>query len=840
MKAEVEYGQASGALLFQEYVRGGHHTRDRHCEGSTLKMAISRRKRNASDVGIAGYARKEVCHSAYCDNRAVVGNAIPWDSTDFFNRWVGMKIVVYNYVSGGNTYTTQELYLDRDVQDGSGNLNAQNNWVLITANNDTGGWQPNQSTFDSECGSCGYPIDRIITMAGGDTRSSSANYNRNLAAWRTDEFRWRWKYLTVRQIDPSRPASGEIPPPPDTDPASAFDSFGVRKVYPTKTGGNEWYAASTITSDSRFSGRPALTITKNSDNISYNVTIPSPYTLTYYVAQQNGYDPARTEAGAANHAQCANNGYMQDSADWRNFEMQVYVKVDLTAPNVNGEIILFGRGGDHKSPEPYCAGSSMKGYLMTNGETRFAKEQYHVFYNYTNTQNQVNQSIVGKWIGLKYVCYNRSVGGSGAVKQELYIDSNNNNTWAKIDENSDIDGWGSGGLQCKGNTADFRISWGGPLAGFRFDNIAELNFKWMSVREIDGNAIPVQPPDAQPPGSCGDAGGGGGQGPPIIPTDSFGVPKKYPDTHLANAPATWEMGIGTYASRIRQWTAGTGTGFQGTGVNTYFDSDQGTSNVRWIVYAGPAIDYTLSTASRQTLLNRGDVDDGVKRGGYMADGGTNGTKNWRDCEITTCLYLYDMGGDNDCGWFCRGGTHSGADGIGVSAEGSAYHPGLFYATGDSEIAKEQWHASYASGRTPDSKTVIGNCVGQWVWLKFIFRNLPASGAYASPYAAVPHIPVKIEMWAIRTGLTNPATLPNVSTAAYTNWVKVMEKTDTGGWGTVGGQNDCGPGPADTILSYGGPEVTFRADRDSSNTGYGHIRCCYTSVREIDPSGAVYW
>ena len=323
------------------------------------------------------------------------------------------------------------------------------------------------------------------------------------------------------------------------------------------------------------------------------------------------------------------------------------------------------------------------------------------------------------------------------------------------------------------------------------------------------------------------------------PTDAFGVPKKYPDSTLTAKPATFEMGFGNYASRIRQWTAGSGTGFQGSGTSTYFDSDQGTSNVRWIVYGGQDITYTVPSYSRNTILNNVDTDDSVKRGGLMASGGN--AENWRDIEITHCIYHYNMSGDNTSGWFARGGTHSGSGAVGVSCEGSAYHPDIFYATGDSEVAKEMWHVSYASGRTPDSKTVIGSCVGQWVWFKTIFRNMPASGAYASPNASVPHIPVKMELYAIRTGLTDPAVLPPVSTAAnVANWVKVMEKTDSGGWGTTGGDGDCAPGPADTIFSYGGPEVTFRADRDSASTGYGHLRVAYVSVREINPSAAAYW
>jgi hypothetical protein len=499
-KAEQEFGQG-GPYLFQWYGRGGHHSDTRHCEGSTLKLALWRRREVGSDPGLSAAARKEVCHAAYTGTRGTVNNAIPHTSTDFYNRWVGMKAIIYNYVSGGNTYTHQEMYLDRDVQDGNGNLNAQNDWQLIMTYNDTGGWFANESTFNSDCDGCGYARDQIIIVPGGDTRSSSSNYNRNLVAWRTDDFRWRFKFLTAREIDPSKPAGGEPAPPPSTDPASAFDSFGVRKVYNTKSGGAEWYLAATPSNDARFVATHAMT--KNSDNISWRVQPASPYLVTFQIKQPNGYDPSRTEAAAQNHAQCASNGYMQDAQDWRNVEMQGYVKVRATAPSTNSELIWFCRGGEHKDPQPYCAGSSMKAFLMTTGETRFAKEQYHIYYNYTAIQNQVNQNIVGKWIGFKYVIYNRKVGTTSSVRQEIYIDIDNNNTWTKIDEKVDTGGWGAGGLQCKGNTEDFLISWGGPIATFRFDNAADFDVKWLSIREINGDAVAIQPPPSQPPGSCG-------------------------------------------------------------------------------------------------------------------------------------------------------------------------------------------------------------------------------------------------------------------------------------------------------------------------------------------------
>jgi len=222
------------------------------------------------------------------------------------------------------------------------------------------------------------------------------------------------------------------------------------------------------------------------------------------VAQPNGYDGAKTAASALNHAQCASNGYMQDSGDWRNVEMQGYIKINSVMSGAgNCEAVWYARGGRHIDPQPNCQGSSMKAFLADSGATRFAKEQYHIAYNYTAVTNQINTSLIGKWIGFKYIVYNKKVGTTSLVKQEIFVDIDNTNTWVKVDERSDTNGWGAQGLQCKGNTEDFQISFGGPLAGFRIDNAQSIDFKWLSVREINGDAIAIQPPDAQPPGSCG-------------------------------------------------------------------------------------------------------------------------------------------------------------------------------------------------------------------------------------------------------------------------------------------------------------------------------------------------
>jgi hypothetical protein len=53
----------------------------------------------------------------------------------------------------------------------------------------------------------------------------------------------------------------------------------------------------------------------------------------------------------------------------------------------------------------------------------------------------------------------------------------------KVDENVDRGGWGTEGGAC-GCTPDQIISWGGPITTFRWDTATDVDFKYLSVREI--------------------------------------------------------------------------------------------------------------------------------------------------------------------------------------------------------------------------------------------------------------------------------------------------------------------------------------------------------------------
>jgi|GEM_PF-766052 hypothetical protein len=253
------------------------------------------------------------------------------------------------------------------------------------------------------------------------------------------------------------------------------DIFGIKKLYPTKSGGEEWFMnMNNPTSDSRFN--PQNTITKNPDG-SWKMKATQ---VRMSVYTSTGYDG--DDIPTLDHSSIATKGYMLRSNDWRNFEMTQYVKVNTSPSDDN--FSPNGRGGRHTgagAPEG-CEGSSMKGDVFFSGKVRFAKEQWHVSYVFTNLKTPTS-SIEDKWIGIKFIVYNFVENNKVVVKAELWLDTNNSGNFVKVDETVDRGGWGTEGTEC-GGAPDQIISWGGPITTFRWDTATDVDFKNLSVREI--------------------------------------------------------------------------------------------------------------------------------------------------------------------------------------------------------------------------------------------------------------------------------------------------------------------------------------------------------------------
>ena len=253
------------------------------------------------------------------------------------------------------------------------------------------------------------------------------------------------------------------------------DQFGIIKLYPSKNNGEEWFMnMDNPLSDSRFN--PQNTITKNPDG-SWKMKSTQ---VRMNVYTSTGYNSANIPT--LDHSVIASKGYMLAPNDWRNFEMTQYVKVNTSPSDDN--FAPYGRGGRHtgSGPPEGCEGSSIKGDVFFSGKVRFAKEQWHVSYVFTNIKTATG-SIVDKWVGIKFIVYNFVENDKVVVKTELWLDINNNGNFVKVDENVDRGGWGTEGTAC-GGAPDQIISWGGPITTFRWDTATDVDFKNLSVREI--------------------------------------------------------------------------------------------------------------------------------------------------------------------------------------------------------------------------------------------------------------------------------------------------------------------------------------------------------------------
>jgi hypothetical protein len=141
----------------------------------------------------------------------------------------------------------------------------------------------------------------------------------------------------------------------------------------------------------------------------------------------------------------------------------------------------YARGGKH-SDSYECEGTAYKDWLWYEGKTEFAKEQVHPDTTSTS-EKSVTGSLTGKWIGFKFVMYNFQKDGKTAVKLETWLDADNDKDFVKVYEKIDSGGWGNDGAAC-GGSSDQRMTWGGPITTFRWDDANNVDIKWFSVREI--------------------------------------------------------------------------------------------------------------------------------------------------------------------------------------------------------------------------------------------------------------------------------------------------------------------------------------------------------------------
>jgi hypothetical protein len=256
------------------------------------------------------------------------------------------------------------------------------------------------------------------------------------------------------------------------------DAFGIKMIYCTKLGADEWFINMMDPEENLDRFNPKSNITKNADG-SWKVTDTQ---VRMNVIIKAGYDQDLITTYDA--PALAAKGYMQSAADWKNVEITGYVKVNNPGSG-DDNFAWYARGGYHGSSAgdggSGCEGTAYKGDLHYSGRTRIAKEQWHnTGYAYSDYKAAQDGSIVGRWVGFKTVMFNTS---ATAVNVELYADWDANNTWVKIDEHLDSGDFGDEGEHC-GGTPGQAVTWGGPIATFRWDSATNVDFRHLSVREI--------------------------------------------------------------------------------------------------------------------------------------------------------------------------------------------------------------------------------------------------------------------------------------------------------------------------------------------------------------------
>jgi hypothetical protein len=272
-----------------------------------------------------------------------------------------------------------------------------------------------------------------------------------------------------------------------------IDKFGIREIYRSKPGGEEWYINMDNPNHDPMTD-PQTTLIKNNDgDNSWKIQNTE---VRYNVFTSSGFQPQLINT--LNQTELSKKGYMQSPNDWKNVEMTGYFKINsFTSSEKNGaaHIELVARGGKNTNNKnlingfsEQCESTTYHSNTYETGRVKFEKDLEHT-QGYTTEDKQrpnaIKEPILGRWIGIKAVFYNLA-NTNNSVNLEQYIDDNSDNNWHRVLSYVDNGHWGGGTPNCGGSDTQV-ITWGGPIAIFRWDNIDDMDIKNFSIREIEPN-----------------------------------------------------------------------------------------------------------------------------------------------------------------------------------------------------------------------------------------------------------------------------------------------------------------------------------------------------------------
>jgi len=180
-------------------------------------------------------------------------------------------------------------------------------------------------------------------------------------------------------------------------------------------------------------------------------------------------------------------GYLSSPSDIRNLEFTAYVRVHGVLDPQRAALTLKVRGGRHSASRPDLASGAMMTFTPERKGvvSRFAKELTHPLYDHVPLSARVPTSLQENvWFGLKLVCWNLAGTPARAVFR-LYVDTTPfeastgrpNNRWRLLSEYVDEEG------KSTGRYAKL-VDWGGWETTLRTDGFRDIDFAWISLREI--------------------------------------------------------------------------------------------------------------------------------------------------------------------------------------------------------------------------------------------------------------------------------------------------------------------------------------------------------------------
>lgn len=310
-----------------------------------------------------------------------------------------------------------------------------------------------------------------------------------------------------------------------------YDLFGIEKKYATTENGQEWFMDMENFSQDHQITTSSDGIVKVKNQKYWNGKPDrgmNPPSFRVNVFTKDGNRNATKD-----HRKAHNDGYMADPSDWKNLEFTAYCRVN-SPEDMTEEITIYARGGNHTNGKKFstksCTGTAYKPGIEFNGNPSMKKEYWHsggyqdidpntnhvtivaeeelgsVDVNIQNLTNSTGpNNIAGKWIGIKAIFYNlekiTDIDQGPAVKIEVWYDIVGTqdfdvppNKWIQYFSVTD-DGTNMG---TKGKTGSLEhgdgcnaispreiFNWGGPEVTLRIDKIKNVDFKWLSVREIN-------------------------------------------------------------------------------------------------------------------------------------------------------------------------------------------------------------------------------------------------------------------------------------------------------------------------------------------------------------------